>query len=129
MAKEDTQCDRHTIGDTIKRKGTNPTTDQAIGTVVKVTQPGHTRRQEAKERLQKEFVVVYPENLGNQIDIEVVLQRRANRWQFSNSNGNECKADTDSTKQHSAYIWFQEEVSRCCNVYGWNKTYFMCHES
>ena len=37
MAKEETQCDRHTIGDTIKRKGTNPTTDQASGTVVKVT--------------------------------------------------------------------------------------------
>ena len=79
MTKEDTQCDRHTIDDTIKRKGTNPTTDQASGTVVKVTQPGHTRRQEAKERLRKEFVVVYPESQGNQTDIGVVLQRRANR--------------------------------------------------
>ena len=76
----------------------------------------------------KEFVVEYPESQGNQIDIEVVLQRRSNRWQFSNSNGNECKADTDSTKQNIAYIWFREEVSRCCNVYGWNKRYFMCHE-
>ena len=77
MAKEDTQCDRHTIGDTIKRKGTNPTTDQAIGTVVKVTQPGHARGQEAKERLQKEFVVVYPESQENQIDIAKACQQVA----------------------------------------------------
>ena len=77
MAKEDIQCDRHTSGDTIKRKGTNPTMDQEIGTVVKVTQPGHTRRQEAKERLQKEFVVVYPEGQENQIDIAKACQQVA----------------------------------------------------
>ena len=77
MAKEDTQCDRYTIGDTIKRKGTNPATDETIGTVVKVTQPGHTRRQEAKERLQKEFVVVYPESQENQIDIAKACQQVA----------------------------------------------------
>ena len=77
MAKGETQCDRHTICDTIKRKGTNPTTDQAIGTVVKVKQPGHKKRQEAKERLRKEFVVVYPESQENQIDIAKACQQVA----------------------------------------------------
>ena len=77
MTKEDSQCDRHTIDDTIKRKGTNPTTDQAIGTVVKGTQPGHARRQEPKERLQKEFVVEYPVSQENQIDIAKACQQVA----------------------------------------------------
>ena len=77
MTKEDTQCDRHTIGDTIKRKGTNPTTDQAIGTVVKGTQQGHARRQEPKERLQKGFAVEYPESQENQIDIAKACQQVA----------------------------------------------------